>query len=356
MARFVSLAAIAAFLFATSTAHAQADHLQCFKIKDSLARKLYQADLVPSDNNFASSANCTVIVPAKLLCIDVQKTNVTPTPPGSAAGLSGQKYLCYKVKCTTPQPATAMQDQFGSHSLVLKSTSLFCAPEPAQTCVDSDGDGYLPAPCGSDCDDTSATVYPGAPEVCNNIDDNCDGNVDEGLGSISCGTGQCQNTVAACLNGAPNSCTPGNPSVEVCDNVDNNCNGMVDDGLGSITCGTGQCQNTVAACVNGVPNSCTPGNPGAEVCGNALDDDCDGMVDEAPCTCTMSLQCPSVPNGSGQCQAGNCTFTCDPGYLDCNALNGDGCEVGTTTDPNNCGGCGLVCPPSFPSCVGSVCQ
>lgn len=54
---------------------------------------------------------------------------------------------------------------------------------------DDDGDGYLNPNacnsngveliCGTDCDDSRASVYPGAPEICNNRDDNCDGDTDE---------------------------------------------------------------------------------------------------------------------------------------------------------------------------------
>ena len=58
--------------------------------------------------------------------------------------------------------------------------------------TDIDGDGYIDVRCfnidaggvrrqGDDCNDASAEVHPTAPEVCNGIDENCNGEVDEGL-------------------------------------------------------------------------------------------------------------------------------------------------------------------------------
>ena len=69
----------------------------------------------------------------------------------------------------------------------------------------------------------------GQPEACNGLDDDCDGQVDEELGSVSCGVGACVRTVQSCQNGAAAPCTPGMPTTDVCDGIDNDCNGKVDD-------------------------------------------------------------------------------------------------------------------------------
>jgi Mg-chelatase subunit ChlD len=78
-------------------------------------------------------------------------------------------------------------------------------------------------------------------------------------------------------------CTPGLPSAEICDNVDNDCNGVVDEALTQATsCGTGVCAAAgIMTCTAGTwgSDTCTPGAPSAEACNN-IDDDCDGAIDE----------------------------------------------------------------------------
>jgi putative metal-binding protein/parallel beta helix pectate lyase-like protein/thrombospondin type 3 repeat protein len=142
-------------------------------------------------------------------------------------------------------------------------------------CQDNDHDGYT---YDVDCNDANPAVHPGGVEVCDGVDDDCNGLVDENQGSTTCGTGACQRTVSNCVNGVTQTCTPGPPSTEVCNSVDDDCDGVADDNIPDITCGQGICQNTVTACLNGVTQTCTPGTPTTEIC-NGLDDDCDGRVD-----------------------------------------------------------------------------
>jgi len=55
--------------------------------------------------------------------------------------------------------------------------------------------------------------------------------VNQSPGTISCGTGACYRSVPECVSGSPNTCTPGNPVTEDCDNIDDDCNGTVDDNI-----------------------------------------------------------------------------------------------------------------------------
>jgi hypothetical protein len=156
---------------------------------------------------------------------------------------------------------------------------------------------------GASCD-----AVPGIPDAerCDGLDNNCDGSTDEGfdLGSACTnGVGACQRSGALVCNDqgeAVCDAEPAAPGVELCDGLDNNCDGATDEGdpEGGTACTTdlpGVCAAGVTSCRSGALACVASTQPGAvaEIC-NGLDDDCDGTVDEDACasaTKTPSAGC-----------------------------------------------------------------
>lgn len=137
------------------------------------------------------------------------------------------------------------------------------------TSTDGDGDGYGDGPACStiDCNDNNASVFPGATDLCNQVDDDCDTQVDEGWDLDADGWTQCEDD---CDDGA-SSIHPTAP--EACNSLDDDCDGPVDEGFD----GDGDGWTSCAGDCNNSNPSIHPGQN--DVC-DGTDADCDGAIDE----------------------------------------------------------------------------
>ncbi len=194
---------------------------------------------------------------------------------------------------------------------------------------DADGDGFGDAEAvldtcdppegwvadATDCDDVASSTFPGADELCNGVDDDCDSEIDEdavdagtwytdadgdNYGDDALTTVSCEQPEGTASEGADcdESDAEVNPgTAEQCDGIDNDCDGAVDeevvytwysdadgDGYGDPAAALDTCDPPAGSSPTGddCDDATATTNPGADELCNDVDDDCDGEVDDDP--------------------------------------------------------------------------
>lgn len=249
--------------------------------------------------------------------------------------------------------------------LVLLALSVIAYGPASAQCVDGDGDGYgspgsgdCPQGPQADCDDADAAIFPGATELCNERDDDCDGTIDEEFFvGEACGFGDPDPLVGPCFTAGTRQCladgsgtfcdvagapierfadeteSAGNcndladndcdgladradpectlPAELYCDGADDDQNGLIDDGVFAVgqpcSVGVGGCARsgllvcspdpTAAAVCSAVPGRpVTEGPVGDASCFDGLDNDCDGLSDLGDAGCRAVELCDGLDN------------------------------------------------------------
>jgi hypothetical protein len=269
-------------------------------------------------------------------------------------------------------------------------------------CADLDSDGKNCGKCGTDCGNESCCAGK-CSDVTTDLT-NCGlcGNACMGKNAMwSCKTSMCN--VTMCSQGFGDCNGSASDGCEATLATDpNNCGGCnmkctVMNGVGSCAnnaCGIGMCNAGFGNCDNNLMNGCetnTSGDPlncgmcgtkctyangvgacvasmcalamcnnGFSNCDNNLANGCEAATASDPNNCGgCNMKCQGA-NATETCSASKCVISsCTNGFKDCDMMAGDGCEVATATDPNNCGACGMKCQPganvATVGCAASAC-
>jgi hypothetical protein len=230
---------------------------------------------------------------------------------------------------------------------------------------DLDGDGFNNC---DDCDDNNDTVYPGAPEICDGLDNDCNGVCDDGpLDADGDGYNICGSKIfddGTCSDPHPDTvdCNDEDDQIypgaeEICDGKDNDCDGTCDaefdaDGDDYTTCGSkvSSCNGETKADYVDCDDEDDRVHPHAEERCDGVDNNCDGIfypetvacyvVNDADNTCVVGVRQCNDANGAGW--AGECQASNDEAAPDnlCEAY--DACDQAGAADPFECANMGAT--------------
>ncbi len=237
--------------------------------------------------------------------------------------------------------------------------------------ADADGDGHGDPDAGiescdpgegyveddDDCDDSDASAYPGGEEVCDGVDNDCDGSTDEGVGDTfyadddGDGFGDVDSTTVACdvpsgYTADATDCDDTDGSInpdaaEVCDSQDNDCDGDTDEGVTSTfyadadSDGFGDVSDTTTDCeaptgytedATDCDDTDTSVNPDAEEVCDGIDNDCDGDTDEGAAS-EQTFYADDDGDGYGDADLSTTACEAPSGYVD----NDGDCDDGNST-------------------------
>ncbi len=302
---------------------------------------------------FNKATNTTTATTTSTDLTSTYTTNISfgDIPNLRAPGLLGPHTLTFRVSY--------------QGSIIAQNNSQFI------TCFDADGDGYCTQ--SGDCDDSNPALNPGAAELCNGADENCNNQIDETFqepgkllgtpcnnwpGSVCAGVWACSpNSLSVMCNGRYQ---PGE-LIEICDDsFDNDCDGVKDEitefGITGPACGCrngetricggfGQCAGGYRICVNNQWSDCINATASTqEVCNNR-DDNCDGITDnigtlggQSACGCSLGQQ-PKLE-------------TCNDIDDNCNGLVDDGISCCQDGETRSCGQNIGVCTTGTQTCFG----